>query len=99
MDKAVEPRIYKPRPVPYALRDKVEQELERLQRNAWCHRASEILEMRRSCGTVVKADQSLRIHVYVGIINLLHAATVDSYPLPRIDDVLASMTGAKVHVL
>ena len=32
----------------------------------------------------------------MGIINLLHAATVDSYPPPRIDDVLASMTGAKV---
>ena len=30
------------------------------------------------------------------IINLQAVNSVDSYPLPRIDDVLASMTGAKV---
>ena len=52
--------------------------------------------MRRSCGTVVKADRSLRIHASRDYKLIYGAATVDSYPLPRIDDVLASMTGAKV---
>ena len=44
---------------------------------------------------VVKTDESLRLcGDYNRTVN--SAATVDSYPLPRIDDVLASMMGAKV---
>eukprot|EP00731_Ephydatia_muelleri_P036424 Em0253g4a len=75
VDKTVKPRFYKPRPVPYALRDKVEQELERLQRDG-------VIEpVRFQNGPLLWCRC---------------AATVDSYPLPRIDDVLASMTGAKV---
>ena len=95
MDKTVKPRFYKPRPVPYALRDKVEQELERLQRDGVIEpvRFSELMGR---CGIpVVTTDGSLRIcGDYKLTVN--SAATLDSYPLPRIDDVLASMTGAKV---
>ena len=44
---------------------------------------------------VVKTDGSLRLCGDYKL-NVNSVATVDSYPLPRIDDVLASMTGAKV---
>ena len=44
---------------------------------------------------VVKTDGSLRLCGDYKV-TVDSAATVDSYPPPRIDDVLASMTGAKV---
>eukprot|EP00731_Ephydatia_muelleri_P037001 Em0374g4a len=94
VDKTVKPRFYKPRPVPYALRDKVEQELERLQRDGVIEPVR-FSEWAAPVVPVVKSDGSLRIcGDYKLTVN--SAATVDSYPLPRIDDVLASMTGAKV---
>ena len=94
VDKTVKPRFYKPRPVPYALRDKVEQELECLQRDGVIEPVR-FSEWAAPVVPVVKSDGSLRIcGDYKLTVN--SAATVDSYPLPRIDDVLASMTGAKV---
>ena len=94
VDKTVKPRFYKPRPVPYALKDKVEQELERLQRDGVIEPVR-FAEWAAPVVSVVKTDRSLRLcGDYKLTVN--SAATVDSYPLPRIDDVLASMTGAKV---
>ena len=94
VDKTVKPRFYKPRPVPYALRDQVEQELERLQRDGVIEPVR-FSEWAAPVVPVVKTDGSLRLcGDYKLTVN--SAATVDSYPLPRIDDVLASMTGAKV---
>ena len=94
VDKTVKPRFYKPRPVPYALRDKVEQELERLQRDGVIEPVS-FSEWAAPVVPVAKTDGSLQLcGDYKLTVN--SAAAVDSYPLPRIDDVLASMTGAKV---
>ena len=75
----------------HALRDKLEQELEHLQRDGITEPVR-FSEWAAPMVPVVKTDGSLRI---CGDYKLT-VKTVDSYPFPRIDDVLASMTGAKV---
>ena len=86
--------FYKPWPVLYALRDMVKQELENLQRDGIIMPVR-FSEWAACVVPVVKTDGSLWS---CGDYKLTgnSAATVDSYSLPQIDDVLASMTGAKV---
>ena len=95
VDPTAQPRYYKPRPVPYALRAKVEQELERLEQlgiikpvqfSGW---AAPIVP-------IVKGDGSIRIcGDYKVTVN--HAAKVETYPLPKIDDLLASLGRGKLY--
>ena len=89
-----QPRYFKARPVPYALRDKVEAELQRLQAlkvitpvtySAW---AAPIVP-------VVKADGSIRIcGDYKVTIN--RALILDTYPLPRVEDLFSALSGGTV---
>ena len=60
MDKTVKLRFYKPLPVPYALRDKVEQELERLQRDGIIEPVR-FSEWAAPVVPVVKTDGSVRL--------------------------------------
>ena len=88
------PAFFKARTVPYALRKKVEAELDRLEKvgviekvqfSAW---AAPIV-------SILKRDGSLRIcGDYKLTVN--KAAIVDKYPLPRIEDILSSLGNAKV---
>ena len=80
------------RTVPYALRDKVEQELARLQKQGviepvrFADWAAPVVPM-------VKSDGKIRLcRDYKVTIN---QASEDKYPLPRINDLLASLTGGK----
>ena len=89
-----QPRYFKARPVPYALRDKVEAELQRLQAlkvitlvtySAW---AAPIVP-------VVKAGGSIRIcGDYKVTIN--RALILDTYPLPRVEDLFSALSGGTV---
>ena len=89
-----QPRYFKARPVPYALRDKVEAELQRLQTlkvitpvtyTAW---AVPIVP-------VVEADGSIRIcGNYKVTIN--RALILDTYPLPRVEDLFSALSGGTV---
>lgn len=94
VDGAAKPRFFKARPVPFALRGKVEQELERL-RSEGIIEPVQFSDWAAPVVPVVKQDGSIRLcGDYKMTINCV--ANVDSYPLPRIDDLLASVTGAKV---
>ena len=87
VDPSVQPRFCKPRTLPYALRGKVEQELERLERTGIIEPV-QFSEWAAPIVPVVKGDGSVRIcGDYKVTVN--QAAKIDTYPLPRIDDLLA----------
>ncbi len=90
---SAQPRFCKPRAIPYALRRKVEEELERLQRTGIIEPV-QFSDWAAPIVPVVKRDRSIRIcGDYKVTIN--QAAKVDTYPLPKIDNLLASLGGGK----
>ena len=89
-----QPKFHKARPVPYALRKKVEDEIDRLVA-AGVLRPIEFSDWSAPIVPVVKRDGSVRIcGDYKLTVN--QAASTDTYPLPRIDDLFASLSGGKV---
>ena len=92
-DPQSQPRFCNPRPVPYALRSKVEQELERLEK-AGIIEPVEFSEWAAPIVPVVKRDGSIRVcGDYKVTIN--QAAKLDTYPLPRIEDIFAQLSNGK----
>ena len=87
------PKFYKPRPVPYAYKAKVEAELKRLQEEGtiepltFSECAAPIVPVMKQNGTVMICDD------YRLTVN--QAAQRDSYSLQRIDDILASLAGGQ----
>lgn len=93
VDPSAQPRFCKPRTVPYALKGKIEQELERLE-HAGVIEPVQFADWAAPIVPVVKTDGTIRIcGDYKVTIN--RAAKVDTYPLPRIDDLLASLGQGK----
>ena len=93
VDPLAPPKFCKARTVPYALRPKVESELERLQQ-AGVIEPVQFAEWAAPIVPVLKKDGSLRIcGDYKVTIN--NAAKLDAFPLPRIEDLFASLTGGK----
>ena len=93
VDPQVQPRFFQARSVPYALQGKVELELERLEKEG----VIEPVQFSDSAAPivpVVKRDGSIRIcGDYKMTIN--KAAKLDTYPLPRIEGLFASLAGGK----
>ena len=93
VDSTAQPRFHKPRAVPYALKAKIEKELDRLIQQGVIE-PIEFTEWAAPIVPVLKKDGSIRIcGDYKVTIN--QASQVDSYPLPRIDDLFASLAGGK----
>ena len=93
VDAQAKPRFCKARTVPYALRDKVNTELDRLS-HAGIIQPVEFAEWAAPIVPVVKTDGSIRIcGDYKVTAN--QAAKLDKYPLPRIDDLFSSLEGGK----
>ena len=85
------PRFFRPRSVPYALRSRVEQALESLESEGIIERV-DFSEWAAPIVPVIKRDGTIRIcGDYKIIVN--QAACVDAYPLPRVDDLFASLAG------
>ena len=85
------PRFFKPRPVPYAYREKVEQELRRLEHDGIIQPVR-FSEWAAPIVPVLKANGSMRIcGDYRLTVN--QAAQKESYPLPRIEDLLSNLAG------
>ena len=89
-----EPRFCKARNVPYALRDKVEEELSRLERDGiiesveFSDWAAPIVPVLKGNGQNVRICGDFKLTVY-------KASRLDTYPLPRIDDLYASLAGGQ----
>ena len=91
VDATAQPRFYKPRTVPYALRAKVDQELEQLE-HAGVIEPVQFSDWAALIVPVLKRDGSVRVcGDYKVTVN--RAAKPDTYPLPRIDDLFASLAG------
>ena len=87
------PRLCRARRVPFALRGKVEQELTRLQELGVIEPVR-FADWAAPVVPVVKSDGRVRLcGDYKVTVN--QASKLDKYPLPRIDDLLASLAGGK----
>ena len=91
-DTAV-PKFHKARSVPFALREKVEKELERLQKQGviepvqFASWAAPIVPVEKTDGTIrICGDYKVTVN---------RAAELDKYPIPRIDDLFASLAGGE----
>ncbi|XP_028656990.1 uncharacterized protein K02A2.6-like [Erpetoichthys calabaricus] len=93
VEEDAQPKFHKARPVPYAIRPKVEAELKRLEGQGvlskvnWSEWATPIVP-------VIKKNGAVRIcgDFKVTLNPVLH---VDQYPLPRIEDIFASLAGGE----
>ena len=93
LDPSAQPCFCKARTVPYALKGKIEKELDRLMKQgviepiAFSEWAAPIVPVLKKDGTVrICGDYKLTVN---------QASKVDSYPLPKIDDLFASLAGGK----
>ena len=93
VDSNQQPRFFKVRPVPYALRTKVETELSRLQGQGVIEPVS-FSDWAAPIVPVVKGDGTIRIcGDYKLTVNAV--AKTNSYPPPRIEDIFASLSNGK----
>ena len=93
VDPTVTPTFHKAIPVPYALREKIELDLERLKRAGriepvqYSEWATRIVPILRSDGTVrVYGDYK---HTFNKVSKL------DAYPIPKLDDLYSKLTGSQ----
>ena len=85
------PRFHKSRPVPYALKDKVEKELTRLQETGIIEQV-QFSEWAVPIVPVCKSNGQIRIcGDYKVTIN--QVVVEDKYPLPRVNDLYAGLNG------
>ena len=91
VDPEATPKFMKARPVPYALKAKVELELDRLQRENIISPV-DFSEWAAPIVPVVKQDGSVRIcGDYKGTVN--QVSKLDNYPIPKTKDLLATLGG------
>lgn len=93
MNPKAQPRFFKPHTEPYAMRAKVEVELERLQQ-AGVIQPVEFSDFAAPIVPMVKEDGGVRIcRDYNLTIN--QASQLDTYPLPRVEDLFTMLAGRK----
>ena len=87
------PKFCKARPIPYALRDRVDKELDRLV-GLGILEPVKVSKWAAPIVPIVKSDNSIRLcGDYKVTIN--QAALLDNYPIPKGDDLFTQMTGGE----
>ena len=93
IDKSERPRFFPARQVPFVIREKVEEELERLQ-CVGVIRPVQFADWAAPIVPVQKSDGRIRIcGDYKITVN--RAARLEKYPIPRIEELFASLAGGK----
>ena len=93
VDKEAAPRFFKPRPVPYAMRAKVEAELDRLRREDVIEPVK-YSEWAAPLVPVLKPDNTVRLcGDYKLTVN--RVSKLEQYPIPRIEDLFANLSGGE----
>ena len=94
VDPHAKPEFHPARSVPYVLRDKVDQELQRLQRDGTIE-PEDMAEWAAPIVVVLKQDkQSVRICGDFRVI-INPVSKLDRYPIPRVEDLFARLSGGK----
>ena len=89
--KNAQPKFIKARPVQYALKGKIEEELNRLVETVILE-AVDVSEWAAPIVPIIKPDQSVcicRDHK----LTVNQSATVDNYPIPKSDDLFSTLAG------
>ena len=94
IDKSVTPKVHPPRKVPIALKQRVKQELKRMEKLGVITRQKEPTPWVNSMVTVVKPNGDIRICIDPRDLN--NAIQREHYPMKTIEEVLAEMPNAKV---
>lgn len=93
VDENAKPRYFKPRPVPYSIRGKIESELERLEKQGIIEPV-QFSEWAAPIVPIVKSDGSLRIcGDYKVTVN--QVSKLDNYPIPKVEDLYTVITGGE----
>ena len=93
VDPTVPPKFHRPRSIAYALRPKVEAELDRLVKNGIIEPVAHS-DWAAPIVPVLKSDGNIRIcGDYKVTIN--KASKLEQYPIPLIEDLFASLSGGK----
>ena len=94
LEDNAKPSFHKARPVPYAVRPKVKAELQRLEEQGiftkvgWLDWATPIVPVGKKTSDNVRLCGDFKASVNPVL-------RIDQYPLPRIDDIFASVAGGK----
>ena len=91
------PKFCKARTVPYAMRERVEAELDRLEAESIIEavRYSDCSPWATPIVPILKKDGSIRIcGDYKITVN--RVANIDSYPIPKIEDLYTNLVGGKM---
>ena len=94
VDPEAKPKYFKPRPVAYALRAKVDEELDRLLKEGTI-RPVEFSEWATPIVPIVKSDGTIRICGDFKV-TLNQVSKLDNYPIPKTEDLLTQLGGG-VH--
>lgn len=90
----VPPKFFKSRPLPFAMKERVEKEIDRLEK-ANVISPVKYSEWAAPVVPVIKKDSTIRLcGDYKVTVN--QAANTEVYPLPRIEEVLATLSGGKL---
>ncbi len=93
VDEGAKPRFCRARPVPYAMKTGVEKELDRLVQQGVLEPV-QYSDWAAPIVPVLKGDRSIRIcGDFKMTIN--QASKLDRYPIPRVEDLLATLAGGK----
>ena len=91
-DESVKPKFFKARPVPYALRDRVNTELDRLTKEGIISPVT-YSDWGAPMVPVLKTDGAVRVcGDYKLTVNL--ASHVDNYPIPRVQDLFSNLSNS-----
>ena len=93
VDPAAKPKFFKARTVPFALRTAIEDELDRLEREGIIEKVTHS-EWATPIVAVPKPDGRVRLCGDFKV-TVNQALAVDQYPLPKVDDLLATLAGGK----
>lgn len=93
-DPTVPPVVHAPRRVPFAIRDKLKAELDRMEKAEIITKVSEPTRWVNSL-VVVEKPKSGKLRICLDPVDLNKAINRPHYPMRTLDDVLPDLTGAK----
>ena len=96
IDKSVTPVIHPPRKVPYAYKDKVKEELDRMESEGVIIRQTEPTQWVNSMITVVKPN---KVRICIDPRDLNEAIQREHFPMKTIEEIVAEMPNAKVFTV